>query len=204
MSWTDRPPEDIVETTVKYETMDVFLSLDVSGSMCGEPIEAALNAMKNFVGSMDSTTTRIGLVPFATKTYVELDLTNNYRRVGQTMDKFYGFEYSIMKYGGGTIANPIDVAGKVLLRSKADKKYIIILTDGEWYKPEEAIRSSKYFVSLGIEIIAMGFGEADYRFLKKIASTDEMAELTRIEDLSGSFSRIAQEINRGSSSLEKH
>ena len=49
--------------------------------------------------------------------------------------------------------------------------------------------------------MALGFGTADYNFLKKIASTDEFASLTDLADLSGSFTRIAQVIGGGSTGL---
>ena len=42
--------------------------------------------------------------------------------------------------------------------------------------------------------MALGFGGADYEFLKQIASTDEFASLTNLSELTGSFSKIAQAI----------
>ena len=42
--------------------------------------------------------------------------------------------------------------------------------------------------------MALGFGGADYQFLKQIASTDEFASLTNLSELTGSFSKIAQAI----------
>ena len=49
--------------------------------------------------------------------------------------------------------------------------------------------------------MALGFGDADYSFLKKIASTDEFASVTNLANLGGSFSKIAQAIGEGSTGL---
>ena len=49
--------------------------------------------------------------------------------------------------------------------------------------------------------MALGFGTADYNFLKKIASTDEFASLTNLSELSGSFSKIAQAIGDSSTGI---
>ena len=43
-----------------------------------------------------------------------------------------------------------------------------------------------------MEIIAIGFGGADKKFLKQIATSDENALMTNLGDLATSFSKIAQ------------
>ena len=49
--------------------------------------------------------------------------------------------------------------------------------------------------------MALGFGSADYDFLKKIASTDDFAALTDLSQLGSTFSKIAQAIGEGSAGL---
>lgn len=49
--------------------------------------------------------------------------------------------------------------------------------------------------------MALGFGSANYSFLKQIASTDEFASITDLSELGGSFSKIAQAIEDGSIGL---
>ena len=63
------------------------------------------------------------------------------------------------------------------------------------------INAAKKCHKAGIEVMALGFGSADYAFLKKIASTDEFASITDLSDLGGSFSKIAQAIGEGSTGL---
>ena len=79
-------------------------------------------------------------------------------------------------------------------KKKEKNRYLVILTDGVWNDPGYAIKQARRCHSDGIEVMALGFGGANYGFLKQIASTDEFASLTSLSDLTGSFSKIAQAI----------
>ena len=52
----------------------------------------------------------------------------------------------------------------------------------------------------GAEIIAIGIGGADHRFLKKVATCDENALMTDLSKLVESFSTIAQVLSAGNAS----
>lgn len=196
MSWTDGSPKDNEESGGISE-VDVFLTVDLSGSMSGIPLEEAQKAMKKFVDEMDSNFTKIGLIPFANNVDCELYPTDDYRKVKCAIDKL---EISD-KYGYGNSAHPFDLSYAEFVKSSADIKYIIVLTDGMWSYTDKAISAAKKCHKAGIEVMALGFGTADYSFLKKIASTDEFASLTDLADLGGSFSKIAQAIGEVSTGL---
>lgn len=196
MSWTDESPEENREGggTLK---VDVFLTVDLSGSMSGAPIREAKKAMKKFVDEMDSSFTRIGLIPFANIAKCELSLTDDYMRVKHAIDQLEIAE----EYGYGNGAQPFDLSYEKLVGSVADIKYIIVLTDGLWSYSDKAIAAAKRCHEMNIEVMALGFGSADYNFLKKIASTDAYASLTNLAGLGVSFSKIAQAIGEGSTSI---
>lgn len=196
MSWTDNSPKDNPNNTSTPE-VEVLLTVDLSGSMSGEPLREAQKAMKKFVDEMDSSFVKIGLIPFANHAHCELSPTDNYRKVKSYIDSLDITE----KYGYGNSAHPFDLGFSELRKSSADVKYIIVLTDGMWSCNESAIASAKKCHSAGIEVMALGFGTADYNFLKKIASTDEFASLTNLSELSGSFSKIAQAIGDSSTGI---
>lgn len=196
MSWTDNSPKDNPNNASTPE-VEVLLTVDLSGSMSGEPLREAQKAMKKFVDEMDSSFVKIGLIPFANHAHCELSPTDNYRKVKSYIDNLDISE----KYGYGNSAHPFDLGFSELKRSSADVKYIIVLTDGMWSCNESAIASAKKCHSAGIEVMALGFGTADYNFLKKIASTDEFASLTNLSELSGSFSKIAQAIGDSSTGI---
>jgi len=196
MSWTDGSPKDN-QSGDGILKVDVFLTVDLSGSMGGTPLEEAQKAMKKFVDEMDSSFTKIGLIPFANQVKCELYPTNDYEKVKCAIDSL---EISD-KYGYGNSGQPFDLSYTEFAKSSADIKYVVVLTDGMWSYTEKAILAVQKCHKAGIEVMALGFGKADYNFLRKIASTDEFATLTDLADLGDSFSKIAQAIGEGSTGL---
>ena len=196
MSWADGSPKDNPNNKKYLPTVDVILAIDLSGSMSGDPTIKAMVAMKDFVRQMDPKIVRVGVVAFADSTKELLSPTSHYRAVQKTIS---GLES--VNVGGGTGAEPFSLSYKTLTKSDSDVKYIVVLTDGCWFYPAEAIAKAEQCHREGIEIMALGFGSADYDFLKKIASTDEFASLTDLSNLSGSFSKIAQVIGETSTGI---
>lgn len=199
MSWTDLSPKDNVQA-VDVPTVDVILAIDLSGSMSGSPTKKAMAAMDDFVKQMDSDFTRVGIAAFADTTKIVLNPTDDYKLVHKTISRL-----NFVDVGIGTSAEPFTLSrsamGGGILKKESDIKYIVVLTDGCWANTSDAISAAKRCHKAGIEIMALGFGSADYDFLKKIASTDEFASLTDLSNLSGSFSKIAQAIGEGSIGL---
>lgn len=197
MSWTDSSPEENQEGGKKPVRVEVVLAVDLSGSMAGHPLEAAKKAMKEFVGQMDCACTRIGLIPFADRTRCEAAPTGDFRKITKLIDRLSIGDH----YGYCNAAHPFEAGLKELRRHNADVRYIVVLTDGAWSCQDAAIRAAKRCHKAGIEVMALGFGSANYRFLKQIASTDEFASMTDLSQLGGSFSKIAQAIEEGSTGL---
>ena len=197
MSWTDGSPKDNQKSGGKPTSVEVMLAVDLSGSMTGHPLAEAKKAMKEFVEQMDQSCTRIGLIPFADRTRCEASPTGDFRKIVKLIDRL-----SIgQQYGYCNAAHPFDVGLKELHRHGADVRYLVVLTDGAWSCQEAAIRAAKRCHKEGIEVMALGFGSANYSFLKQIASTDEFASITDLSELGGSFSKIAQAIEDGSTGL---
>ncbi len=179
-------------------SIDVILMIDLSGSMYTEPLRRAKAAMHDFVERMDSGCTRVGLGGFADRTRISLNPTDDYQRLHRHIDQIDGLEV-----GGATSAEPIAPSFRALTgrHCQGDIKYLVILTDGQWSKDSQAIAAARLCHKAGIEIMALGFGDADYDFLRKIASTDGVAAVTSLAELGGSFSKIAQAIGEGSTGL---
>lgn len=198
MSWTDLSPKENQGSGAGMPSIDVILMIDLSGSMYTEPLRRAKAAMHDFVERMDSSCTRVGLGGFADRTRISLNPTDDYQRVHRHIDQIDGLEV-----GGATSAEPIAPSFRTLTgrHCQGDIKYLVILTDGQWSKDSQAIAAARLCHKAGIEIMALGFGDADYDFLRKIASTDGFAAVTSLAELGGSFSKIAQAIGEGSTGL---
>lgn len=199
MSWTDLSPKENQQNEPVNQA-DVVLAIDLSGSMIGEPIAKAKTAMKEFVSQMEESGAQIGLVAFADSVEVTLRLTEDYQRVYNAIDVI-----DRANVGGGNDVDPFPEAYDLLKKHhKRDRdrlRYVVVLTDGQWYAPEDAIRHAQKCHAAGMEVIALGFGTADYDFLEQIASASDFAALTDVSQLSNSFSKIAQVIGSGATGL---
>ena len=196
MSWTDGSPKDHLSSSAPSE-VEVLLAIDLSGSMSGSPVEKAKEAMEQFVRELGSANAKIGLLSFADKVRLVVKPTKNEKQVIQAIRSIH-----VGEVGGGNSAEPFTDALFILKRRLFTKediaRYLIVLTDGAWNNPTQAITKAKQCHAEGIEVIALGFGSAVKAFLESIASIDEFASLTDLSELSGSFSKIAQTIGDGS------
>lgn len=193
MSWTDGSPKEQA-STVAPPVVEVILAVDLSGSMSGNPVAKAQDAMKGFVEELDPEFTKIGLLAFADRTNMVVKPTNDFKKVIRGIK-----DIEVGDVGICNRAEPFTDAFNEMKISRFDKnadkiRYLVVLTDGVWDSPHSAIREAKRCHSDGIEVMALGFGGADEHFLKQIASTDEFASLTNLSELTGSFSKIAQAI----------
>jgi molecular chaperone DnaK len=184
MSWIDRAPAQEPEYVVPH--LSVVIAVDLSGSMSDRPLAEAQKAAKGFVEKMDLSNASIALMPFADSVKVNQDLTQNAKKLINGIN-----EWSIGSVGYGNSTHPFDESLKLLKRQE-DPRFIIVLADGVWSYQNRAIASAKKCAAEGIEIIAIGFGGADKKFLRTIATSDENALFTNLEGLVGSFSKIAQ------------
>ena len=196
MSWTDGSPKDQLSSSAPSE-VEVLLAIDLSGSMSGSPVEKAKEAMEQFVRELGSANAKIGLLSFADKVRLVVKPTKNEKQVIQAIRSIH-----VGEVGGGNSAEPFTDALSILKRRLFTKediaRYLVVLTDGAWNNPTQAITKAKQCHAEGIEVIALGFGSAVKAFLESIASIDEFASLTDLSELSGSFSKIAQTIGDGS------
>lgn len=196
MSWTDGSPKDQLSSSAPSE-VEVLLAIDLSGSMSGSPVNKAKEAMEQFVRELGSANAKIGLLSFADKVRLVVKPTENEKQVIQAIRSIY-----VGEVGSGNSAEPFTDALSILKRRLFTKediaRYLVVLTDGAWYNPTQAITKAKQCHAEGIEVIALGFGSAVKAFLESIASIDEFASLTDLSELSGSFSKIAQTIGDGS------
>ena len=216
MSWVLGNPKDLITSTTIQPDIAVMLTVDTSGSMCGEPIARATQEMLKLVDQLSEFDTKIGVVAFADRTSCLIEPSNNYAAVKSEIRNL-----SNVNVGYGTSADPFPHCTMILKKKRANTNplfkfskddtvtaptdsticYIVVLTDGCWGGQASAIKNAKIAHHQEINVIALGFGDADYQFLRKIASVDDFAEFTSLSELSTSFSKIAQVIGGNSTGL---
>lgn len=195
MSWTDLDPRDHMKSKGIASEVEVILCIDLSGSMYfddRQPIIKATQAMLDFVAQMDSFQVKIGLLAFADRHQMVSVPTANYKALKEAIKNVQS-----VRVGGCNEDQPFTEGYNYFRKSDADVKYLIVLTDGVWDNQSKAINEAHKCHKNGIEVIALGFGTADRTFLKEIASADDFASLTNLNELSTSFTKIAQEIGGG-------
>lgn len=178
-------PERFLASPQSHEVpahLTAYLAFDVSGSMVGESLDEAKRAARGFLGNTDLNHCSLGVIAFSDSTSLGLEASQNARAIERTIGD--------LEVGGGTNGEPFTLAHS-LLQNVEGRRFIIVLTDGHWYEPGHATRLAKICHADGIDVIAIGFGEADREFLRAIASSDE-ASFTPMNRLVETFSGIAQ------------
>jgi molecular chaperone DnaK (HSP70) len=188
MSWLREAPQEAQSAALRNVT--VYLVIDLSGSMDGEPIKEASKAAISFAERLDLQRFSVGILTFADSVNELLRPSRNLWEIKHHLKTLPKLVY------GGTSG---DSFRKILSLYNGDERcFVVVLTDGEWEHQGRAIKDAEKCKARGIEIIAMGFSNADYEFLKRIATSDENALFTDLGKLKASFSKIAQEFNTSS------
>ena len=177
------------------EHMTIYLAFDVSGSMAGAPIEEAKKAAHSFVSQCDLSSTSIGLIAFSDRVQVGQHATQNVREITDAITN--------LRSGSTGIGNRTDPFDEILtlLSNEHGLHYALVLADGVWSYQQKAEQKAKSCHQAGIEIVAIGFGSADRKFLNAIASSSEQSIFTDMNRLTDTFSTIAREITESGGRL---
>lgn len=197
LNWLTKSPQEVYGKNIPEGIVSIYIALDFSGSMSGKPIREAVKAIKTFAGQFDMNIVKLGIVGFATKVKEFMALTNDSYIIDKEISLIENrFDAKII--GGGTSAQPL-----TLIREKLQEcdgaiyRYALVLTDGQWYGSavKESYEEKKRYIDNELDIVALGFGTADEKFLKQISTKTELAKFDDLSNLTGSLCRIAQVIN---------
>lgn len=138
-------PQSVEPAQVEIEGIEIYLALDMSGSMRAidlsqgelrqlqsrgkEPLnrfEYAVETLKDFVMSREFD--RIGMVVFAKNAFLQFPLTLDRRTIVSMLDRL---ELGDVDEGGTAIGNAIGRAVAGLKESDAKTKIAILITDGD-------------------------------------------------------------------------
>lgn len=184
-------PEDMKPVA---EPLSVVMAVDVSGSMSGEPIKDALDAMCHFVDNFEDYPgdVQIGAIAVSDESKIVQPLTGNLSKCKSSIRSITSCMTGVCNDG-----HPFNDI-KSMLSSEKGRRIGIVLADGMWSYQDQAVAAAHSCHRLGIDITGIGFGSADQKFLKDISSGDVQAMLVDQSELTQSFGKIAQEIGGGS------
>jgi molecular chaperone DnaK len=192
LSWLGRSPQRTVRAA-ELELIRVFLLIDVSSSMAGQPLAEAQTAAREFLSKCDFTTMEVGLISFSTLVALQATATSNVRRLHAAVHR-------LEAEGSTNLTDALEMARGQLVAGDR-KRYIIILTDGYPDAPESAIEQAMAAHRDGIEIVAIGTGDADRDYLRRLASGEQASIFARSGELVQTFGHIARVIAEGGRGL---
>jgi hypothetical protein len=163
--------------------------------MSGSPLEEAKRAAESFLANVDLSSFSVGIISVADRTEIVLKACQNAKRIESAIRSL-----SVGDVGIGNSADPFREA-RTELQGIEGPRYVIVLADGEWAYQDEAIERAQACHQAGIDIIGVGFGEADRGFLKAISSADDASFFTGLDGLVETFISIAQVLTESGSSI---
>lgn len=192
-------PENVA--TEKRQTSgerDIVLTLDISGSMSGTPMDETKKASINFVNTILMEDASIGCVAYDDYAYIGSDFSMNAESLENVVNG--------LDSGGGTnIEAGLQKADEMLDYSSAKKKFIILMSDGEPNSGKEGAELIEYANTLkdkGVYIYTIGFFEylggeksAAQSLMEAIASDGCHYEVSSAEELVFFFEDIADQID---------
>ncbi len=177
---------------------EVVLVLDDSGSMSGTPATETRKAANTFVDNVIAAKATVSVVTFDNSAKTLTGFTSRKATLTNAIETLYG-------NGGGTnIHAGLEAADSLLENSKAKKKIIILMTDGEpndGYQGQELIDYAQTIKDKGIYIYSLGFFQSlnsksnAQWLLTGIASSGCYHDIADASEISYVFDDISTEIS---------
>jgi molecular chaperone DnaK (HSP70) len=193
LSWLGRPPAAAEVAEAGPEPTRVYLLIDVSASMTGFPLVEAQTAAREFLDRCDFTRMEVGLISFSTQVTLQAEATDNVRKVQAAIAR-------LEPESSTNLTDAVDLA-RTKLWAADRTRYMVILTDGYPDAPESAVEQANRAKADGIQIVAIGIGDADRDYLRRLASTEEGSIFAHAGELVKTFGHIAKVITEGGRSL---
>ena len=177
---------------------DIALVLDVSSSMEGTPLEETKAASVKFIDTILKESARIGVITYESEANRIADFSTNREALIKEIE-------NVSEGGSTNIEAGLKEAEKMLEDSNAQKKIIVLMSDGEPNEGkigEELTSYTEKLTEQGIIIYTLGFFEnmGDNRaeaqhLMEEMASDGCHYEVSSAEDLVFFFDDIADQIN---------
>lgn len=202
--WGEYTPESAEKDLVsqpKRETSDerdIVLVLDVSGSMSGTPLEETKKAATKFINTILKEDASIGIVVYDDNAEVLSDFSMD-------VEKLTGIVSGITDRGSTNIDDGLTKANELLQYSNAEKKIIVLMSDGMpncGREGDDLIAFADSIKDTGTYIYTLGFFESvggskssAQLLMEGIASDGCHYEVADADDLVFFFGDIADQIN---------
>lgn len=186
------PPRQTAQRHVQ-----IYMAIDVSGSMAATPLNEAKVAALRFLGEIDLSTVSMGVIQWSDQIDIRNRACQNARDISLAIEGM-----RVGATGMATTGNPFETIYKLMADGEG-LRYGLVLTDGELNNRLAALESAEKCKAAGIQLVCIGFGKADRNFLRQASSSDETSFFVEINQLGDTFTSIAQEITEGDGELDQ-
>lgn len=186
-----------IPTRTTSSERDIVLVLDTSGSMSGTPLDETKKASNKFVDTILEEDASIGVVTYDSNSDKKCDFSNSKNSLDSVINE--------LGTGGSTnMEAGMRTADEMLSQSSAEKKIIVLMSDGEpndGLVGDELISYADELKKKGIYIYTLGFFESvsekttPQMLMEKIASDGCHYEVSDADSLVFFFGDIADQIN---------
>jgi Ca-activated chloride channel homolog len=145
---------------IESNQRDLFIALDVSNSMLARDVvpsrlEKSKQILLQLLQKLENT--RIGLIVFAGKAYLQMPLTAD---INSAMVFVKSANPDMVGVQGTAIRDAVQLTNTLLEQSTSGRKSMILVSDGEDHQ-EDFRGVSNLAAEEGISIVALGVGSAD-------------------------------------------
>jgi tight adherence protein B len=169
----------------------VVIAFDVSGSVGGEPLEAARQAARSFVETVVPQGIEVGLVPFGTAASVAVAPTDDLGELTSAIEE--------LDSGGNTALYDAIVLSASLLESREGERTIVLFTDGaDTSSSSEVDEAVAAAVETGAPLVnvALITPDQDPEVLDALAEDTEgrLLAVDELDELEGAFAQVARSL----------
>ena len=174
--------------TPDVKPFDIALVIDVSGSMCGYPLDKAKEACNMMVSDMiDLNIHKVGLVEFESYANTLSYLSNDKQLLQDAISR-------LSCKGGTDIADGLRETREEVFARATNSKLTILVTDGG-SSESPAISQAETMKQNQIRVVAIGVGDGvNESLLEQIASNGDYYQIDSIDELETIFQKISSSL----------
>jgi Mg-chelatase subunit ChlD len=165
---TTYPPGQFFDQLSELYVGKLFMVIDVSGSMEGARLKAAVAGARDLLSKAVSESYEVGVITFDDRAKLELGLTMDLRAVDRALAR-------LGVRGGTDMSRGIELAHRIL-RERRGERVMAIFSDGETDR-RSALAAAEAARRDDIRIIATLGGTAQSEFMRQVAPDSEDLEV---------------------------
>ena len=181
----------------RQSPQSICLTMDVSGSMQGEPLGEVKKAAKSFIQKRDLTRDQIAIVTFSDYARVILPFSQNQEELFRNIDQLHSDGGTNFEAAMQTSETLFPQQEQSVIRTEDGDYSILLFTDGESTvgNPNTAVGTASRLINRNVRVFAIAAGDADMRYLTDLTHYSDRVITTRNGDFENAFAQAERMIS---------